>query len=172
MTSMVATKGSSSPDLDALLAWQAALTTQLEDLRNEIRLKQVALVQVEERLNLVTRLIDMETRTQGDNPAKSDDTELAIPASPSSVAHDGSSDLVTAVEKILRNAGEPLHISAIREALIKNGVPIPGRGDEANIIVRLRRLNGRFTRTARGTYGLAEWGMPELKAKRRRSGAR
>jgi hypothetical protein len=77
-------------------------------------------------------------------------------------------DLENAVEELLRAAGEPLHISSIRSALLTRCVPIPGRGDEANIILRLRRVEDRFTRTARGTYGLAEWGIPALKRKTRK----
>jgi hypothetical protein len=90
-------------------------------------------------------------------------------------ARTGTSDLEDAVEEILHAAGAPLHISDIRERLMEQGVPIPGRGDDANIIVRLRRFEGRFTRTARGTYGLSEWGIPALKSKtrkQRRTGAR
>jgi hypothetical protein len=74
-------------------------------------------------------------------------------------------ELEAAVEQILREAGEPLHISSIRQILLDRRVPIPGRGDDANIIVRLRRLNQQFMRTARGTYGLTEWGLPALSGK-------
>ena len=63
------------------------------------------------------------------------------------------------VEDLLRKAKQPLHIAKIREALVERGVPLPGRGDEANIIVRLRRNETRFTRTGRGVYGLSEWKM-------------
>jgi hypothetical protein len=83
-------------------------------------------------------------------------------------ARTATSDLEDAVEELLRAAGEPLHISKIRETLVAQGVPIPGRGDDANIIVRLRRFEDRFTRTARGTYGLAEWGIPALRSKTRK----
>ena len=58
-----------------------------------------------------------------------------------------------------------MHISDIRSSPLEKGIPIPGRGDEANVIVRLRRLEDRFTRTARGTYGLAEWKLPALASK-------
>jgi hypothetical protein len=53
-----------------------------------------------------------------------------------------------------------MHIRDIRNALIQKGVPLPGKGDEANIILRLRRDNARFIRTERGTYALVEWNLP------------
>lgn len=72
------------------------------------------------------------------------------------------------MEAVLTDAGEPMHISALRQALIERGVPLPGRGDEANIIVRLRRDERRFTRTGRGTYALAAWGLPAVAPTRRK----
>jgi hypothetical protein len=171
---MVAKSG--EPDLDDLSAWRAALVRQVEELRGEIRAKQADLTQVEERLTLVTKLLEMETRAQaGAQAPDSQGTTMGLPGPTVEPARTGTSDLEDAVEEILRAAGAPLHISDIRERLVAQGVPIPGRGDYANIIVRLRRFDDRFTRTARGTYGLAEWGVPALKSKTRkqhRTGAR
>jgi hypothetical protein len=161
---MVATNG--EPDLDGLSAWRAALVRQAEELRGEIRTKKTDLAQVEERLTLVTKLIEMETAgaaaPDGEGAPTGPPGPIAVPA------RTATSDLEDAVEEILRAAGAPLHISNIRETLVAQGIPIPGRGDDANIIVRLRRIEDRFTRTARGTYGLAEWGIPTLKSKTRK----
>ena len=154
----------SEPDLAGLSAWQATLTRQAEDLRSEIRAKQNDLVQVEERLSLVTKLIDVETRAQAGTP----ESHRRATAPTDVPARGITPDLEHAVEGILRTAGAPLHISKIRETLIAQGIPIPGRGDDANIIVRLRRSEDRFTRTARGTYGLAEWGIPAIVSKTRK----
>jgi hypothetical protein len=162
------------PDLPDLSAWQAALAGQIEELRSEISTKQVALAQAEERLSLVTKLIEVETRVQKGHRHGGEASGSSPSGSTGPRARENL-DLESAVEDILRGAGEPLHISTIREALLKKGVPVPGRGDEANIIVRLRRLNDRFTRTARGTYGLAEWALPPLVSRTqrgRRSAAR
>lgn len=173
---MVATN--SAPDLENLTAWQATLTRQAEGLRSDIRTKQADLAKLEERLSLVTKLIDVETRAQSD-AVDPGEAEVAPPVSrmpreePARAV--ATADLERAVEEILRAAGGPLHISKIRAALIEQQVPIPGRGDDANIIVRLRRFEDRFTRTARGTYGLSEWGIPALASKarkRRRTAAR
>lgn len=166
----------SEPDLDGLSAWQGALARQAEELRAEIRTKQTDLAQIEERLTLVTKLIEVETRAQAGALAPNvEGAPTAPPVLTTASARSATSDLEDAVEEILRAASTPLHISAIRDALVARGVPIPGRGDDANIIVRLRRFEDRFTRTARGTYGLAEWGIPELKSstrKRRRTAIR
>jgi hypothetical protein len=151
---------------------RAALVRQAEELRGEIRTKQSDLARVEERLALVTKLIEMETRAQAG--ALASDGEGTPTGPPGPITSPARLDLEDAVEEILRAAGAPLHISNIRERLVAQGVPIPGRGDDANIIVRLRRFEDRFTRTARGTYGLAEWGIPALRSKtrKRRTGAR
>jgi hypothetical protein len=161
------------PDLEHIASWQEALTRQVEELRVEISSKQDDLAHVEERLSLVTRLLEVERRAQGIGSVPSD-VELPFrgPREAALLARSDTDGLEDAVEEILRAAGEPLHISTLREALLTRGVPIPGRGDDANIIVRLRRLRDRFTRTARGTYGLAEWNIPPLATggrKRRRS---
>jgi hypothetical protein len=167
IVTMVATNG--EPDLSSLSTWQAALARQAEELRGEIRTKQTDLAQVEERLTLVTKLIEMETRAQAGAPApNSEGAPTGLPMPITVPVHKVTSDLEDAVEEILRAAGEPLHISNIRETLVAQGVSIPGRGDDANIIVRLRRFEDRFTRTARGTYGLAEWGIPALRSKTRK----
>src|SRR3990172_12291785 len=43
------------------------------------------------------------------------------------------------LEDLLKAAGRPLHVRDIREELLRLGIPIPGRGDHANIIVHLRK---------------------------------
>jgi hypothetical protein len=65
------------------------------------------------------------------------------------------------IEQVLRSSGAPMHIRDIRASLISMGAPLPGKGDEANIILRLRRDSGRFVRTGRGTYGLVTWQVTE-----------
>lgn len=163
-----------APDVDALSTWHAALAGEVEELRAEIRSKQMHLAQVEEKLALVTKLIEVEKRPPNGTSARNSAPAPAMRAVSSEVSqHPNTSDLEDAVEVLLRAAGMPLHISSIREALLAQGVPIPGRGDDANIIVRLRRFEDRFTRTARGTYSLTEWGLPALanKGRTRRRGA-
>lgn len=158
------------PDFDDLMAWQLNLARRVDELRSEILTRQTQLAGVEARLTLVTKLVEMEAGAKTDRPTRNNaDVEQAAQSSPATpLAPSTTAGLEDAVEEILRTEGAPLHISSIREALGARGVAIPGRGDDANIIVRLRRFEDRFTRTARGTYGLAEWGLPELKTKPRR----
>lgn len=159
----------SEPDLERLSTWQAGLARQAEQLRAEIGVKQADLARVEERLALLTRLIEVETSGQPVASTSDGGDTRREPRAPSTGPLGTSTPgLEDAVEEILRTAGAPLHISEIREALVTQGVPIPGRGDDANIIIRLSRVEDRFTRTARGTYGLAEWGIPAVKSKRRK----
>jgi hypothetical protein len=158
-----------APDIDALSTWHAALAREAGELRAEICSKQTHLAQVEEKLALVTKLIEVEKRPANGTSARDCAPASATGAvSPEVSWHPNTSDLEDAVEGLLRAAGKPLHISSIREGLLAQRVPIPGRGDDANIIVRLRRVQDRFTRTARGTYSLTEWGIPALAKKSRR----
>lgn len=62
-----------------------------------------------------------------------------------------------AVSAVLDEAGRPMHVREIRTMLASRGVPLPGRGTDANLIVHLSRKPDVFVRTSRGTYGLTEW---------------
>lgn len=69
--------------------------------------------------------------------------------------------LANAVAEILSRNGEPMRISEIRRELLAEGVPIPGQGKDANIIIYLRQSSD-FCRTALGTYALVSWGLPTI----------
>ena len=63
---------------------------------------------------------------------------------------------------------KPYHYSDIAKKLMSQGVLIPGKNPSANLLTHISR-DGRFTRTASGTYGLKEDGhLPATKTKRRR----
>lgn len=55
---------------------------------------------------------------------------------------------------ILTDAGEPMHVSDIEEELMKRRIPIPGKGNTANIISHLVRASDEISRVASGTYAL------------------
>jgi len=68
----------------------------------------------------------------------------------------GLRETVTAVvHKILAEAGEPLHISEIRNRYIASGQTIPGRGTESNLLIYMGR-DPRFVRVTKGTYALSD----------------
>jgi hypothetical protein len=97
------------------------------------------LAREQERLNLLERL-----RVLDDTPS-----EQPLSASQRPVLED-------AVVDYLRLSGKPMHISVIRSNLIKDGVPIPGKGVDANVITRISR-DGRIARAPgrRGYYVLS-----------------
>ena len=70
--------------------------------------------------------------------------------------------------EILRERTKPLHISELRTELSRRGIPIPGKGTDANVIVYLSRC-GEICRVGRGLYALRAWNVPEVPARRRRS---
>lgn len=162
-----------------LSAWAGALDEEISQLREEIQRLTAVLSKAEEKLRLVRRLRELEGGLQAEafeNQAEDSTGQFAHPLSRTDSDGTGASssapDLEDAVEQILTESGEPMHISLIRDQLTARGVAIPGRGDDANIIVRIRKTEGRFTRTARGTYALASWGLPSVDSSKRRRGNR
>jgi hypothetical protein len=123
-----------------LLAEQEAVARQLEPLlarREAVRAK----------LELVQRLKGLE----GDG-----DDRHGVPSknhTPGAPATAGA-ELQAMVREVLEAHGKPMHVQEIRAALTERGVPIPGKGTDANIIVHLRRAPELFSRSGRGVYGL------------------
>jgi hypothetical protein len=62
-------------------------------------------------------------------------------------------DFLDACEAAMSAPPSGIHVDELREKLVSDGVPIPGKGTTANIIGRLRLDPERFRRTDRGTYG-------------------
>jgi hypothetical protein len=70
--------------------------------------------------------------------------------------------------EVLKVVGKPIHVADLRRELIQRGVPIPGKGNDANVIVYLSRAP-EISRVGKGLYALREWEMPQVPARRRRS---
>ncbi len=161
MSAEVATPDLFQAPVHDLEAWATATEEEIADIRGRMLPLEEQLDAAKERLDLIRRLIGL----AGANRAE---TSRSTPTSPESQGTRGKSQVLASVrvedhvESVLSDAGQPLHIRALRDELIARGVPLPGRGDEANIIVRLRRSDDRFTRTGRGMYGLASWGLPAV----------
>jgi hypothetical protein len=138
-----------------LATWKVEAERELEDAQRSMSEAQSRLEAARERLGLLERLQVLELG----EPVKEVSTSQGAGHSP---------DFLDACEAILREAGEPLHIADLLARLQAASVSIPGRGTDANVIVRLRRAEGRFVRTGRGTYGLPEFGVPEAPTSTRR----
>jgi hypothetical protein len=147
---------------ESLEEWSASLATEVELLKGQLVDLQRRLAATEERRDLVNRLLELDNLQKSGIETDVTEGSLFHVVEQLPIVASNGMELEDAVALILEESGIPLHIGMIRERLIQNGVPIPGRGDDANIIVRLRKFEGRFTRTARGTYGLASWGLPSI----------
>jgi len=83
-----------------------------------------------------------------------------------------TSRVVEQVVVDLERAGKPLHISELMGLLQEREIPVPGAGQQANLIALLTR-DDRIVRPSRGMYALAAAGFedrPKLKpAVRRRA---
>ena len=138
---------------ELLQAWGKDIEQEIAEITASIVPLQQRLDTAREKLDLVNRLIHLSTPAQISTSGKAE----PMPSPPKVTSLPGIEDRI---EEILRSTGKPMHIRDIRASLIQMGVPLPGRGDEANIILRLRRDTDRFVRTGRGTYALAAWKLP------------
>ncbi len=165
MDKSVGTDSSREAPLEDLAAWARATEREIDEIREQMLPLEERMAAASERLDLIRRLMglaDSAKRQPTSAPRSSPRGEpVRGKVLPGASVEDHA-------EAILTEKGEPMHIGALRDMLIERGVPLPGRGDEANIIVRLRRDEARFTRTGRGTYGLTAWGLPAVAPTRRR----
>jgi hypothetical protein len=140
--------------LEALQLWANEIEIEIAEITASIIPLQQRLEASREKLDLVQRLIHLSNPNVGSSYTNIKEISQLSPTPTLPEIEDS-------IESILASCGKPMHISDIRASLIQLGIPLPGRGDEANIILRLRRANNRFIRTARGTYGLISWMLPE-----------
>jgi hypothetical protein len=165
MSKNVGTAAMGGAPLKDLEAWARATEREIDEIRGQMLPLEERMGAARERLDLIRRLMGLADGSKRQPTAAPKSSPRGEPAEgrvpPGATVEDH-------VEAILAERGEPMHISALREGLIEQGVPLPGRGDEANIIVRLRRDEARFTRTGRGTYALAAWGLTAVAPSRRR----
>jgi hypothetical protein len=161
----VGTNAKRGAPLEDLEAWARATEREIDEIRGQMLPLEERMGAARERLDLIRRLVGLADGSKRQPTAAPRSSQRGEPAEgrvpPGGTVEDQ-------VEAILAKRGEPMHISALRDALIEQGVPLPGRGDEANIIVRLRRDEARFTRTGRGTYALTAWGLPAVAPTQRR----
>ena len=146
--------------LDELSAWERDIQDELKAVSGELESLLSRRDHLQAKLDLVRVLQGLE---RGAGPGeRPDDTG-------------GRSRQTTAerigeaVAAILDERGEPMHVRDIRAELIARGVPLPGRGADANVIVHLSRNPNTFVRTSRGTYGLTTWTPRKTKKPRSRS---
>ncbi len=145
-------------------ALEAARARVSRAQRERAELERVIAAAREEQ-RLLERLLALRRGTAaaldgGPSEQKQHDTPLA-PA-------DGTKHpVVQAVIEELKAAGRALHISELMRILRDRNVTIPGLGTQANLITHLRR-DERLVRPSRGMYGLAEWGLENMPAARRK----
>ena len=141
-------------NIEVLKAWAENIEREINEINVTIIPLQKRLDASREKLDLVKRLIHLSAPSDISSLGTIDTTSIQPPTPVIPEIEDR-------IEEILISSGKPMHIRDIRSLLIKMGVPLPGRGDEANIILRLRRAGDRFIRTERGTYALSKWNMPK-----------
>ena len=152
MPNNIVPTNSKSPEI--LRIWAEEVEREIAEITSGILPLQQRLDAAREKLDLIRRLIHLSDPASIPLSTKTD----ALSSSTQPTSLPGIEDRI---EEILGAKGKPMHIREIRDSLIQMGIPLPGRGDEANIILRLRRDRDRFIRTERGTYALVVWNLPE-----------
>lgn len=136
--------------LSHLVTWRDQVQESLDESRARLAELQKEKKTLEDKLQLLDKLIAME-----------DEADQGLPDP--SVSPDRFLDEVV---EIIRANGEPIHISDLHSRLLDSSVPIPGKGNQANVIARIQRSEGRVVRTGRGIYSLPEFGVSEQKPTR------
>lgn len=62
----------------------------------------------------------------------------------------------------------PVHYIDLTKEILSKGILIPGKNPNANLLSHMNRDN-RFVRTSPGTYGLKEWGLKAMQARKKKS---
>ena len=145
-----------------LRRWRTEALAELESAQAGLAAAQQRIEACRERVRLLDRLLAVEGGSDGPTATPQGTVQVSQESMPA------ADDLLDACEKVISNAGRPLHIKELQVALLNEGIPIPGRGTEANLLVRLHRSNGRFVRTGRGTYAPVSLGAQEVRPTQRR----
>jgi hypothetical protein len=135
--------------------WKAELEAQLrEDLTSFVEIEnRIQLNQ--ERLRHIAGLLEVSSPKEGRGDLIASLNQQAINDEPNTALTRPNVDLLDACEQIMSEPPQPVHVKDLCEALRNDGVALPGKGNEANIISRLHKSKGRFVRTSPGTYGPA-----------------
>lgn len=140
-----------SSRLQELETWEREIIVELDRIARELEPLLGCREELKAKLELVQRLRGLEAKTAV-KPARDAVTGVVTPTATTRVG----GELQEAVREILLASGKPMHLRELRAALVKRGVPIPGKGTDANIIVHLRRASDMFDRRGRGIYALRE----------------
>ena len=126
-------------DLDALKRDLDKTLVALEDARSRLAREQRNVMIAEERAQAMRRLVALYGAEQGN--------DLGPKGKPL--------DIVDAVVELINDNGAPMRLSEIRERLLERGIPLPGKGADANLFGSLKRSGGRVVRIERGLYATA-----------------
>jgi hypothetical protein len=141
------------PEIEAL---QQRLRDRLDEIQSQIDPLAVEAGRIRTQLGLVDKLLRV---SRGEDAPPGESAMNEQPGNGRNIAN--------IIARILADAASPLHISMIRQAYLREGNTIPGKGNESNLLAYVVR-DPRFVRVAKGTYGLAGHGLIPQAAKRHR----
>jgi hypothetical protein len=142
----------SAPHIDLRVAidlWRR----ELQDIEAELVPLTERRDRLREKIDLAERLQRLESPTLA-TPESETKAVIEPDFDPLESFHPRIRQMLHAARQILRDRGEPLHVTTIVQELRARDVPIPGQGNESNLISHLIRAPHVFHRTGRGTYEL------------------
>jgi hypothetical protein len=153
---------------DALRQAVVAAQRRVDNEQDRLRQAEEQLRTAERELALLSELgrlrgLDEMPGGNGAGAAEGDASRQAqLNLTRPSMAHRATSTrrdaLVQTVIDLLREHGEPMPIRNLMAELVSRGAPIPGRGEQANLISVITRVP-EIVRPHRGVYGLREWNL-------------
>lgn len=144
---MSAAAGLSAEELRAALE---AATHTAEQIRVQIADLKTKLDAIERERSLLEQLLHLR---DGVTPVQTP----AASAQRHSASRPSDESLQDAVVRLIETRGEVMHIGDLMEQLVSEGVPIPGKGTQDNVISRIAN-DHRIARPGRGRYGLKALG--------------
>jgi len=124
--------------IEQLLSWREKAVKECENARVALAKAQRRNLDAEQRLVSIESLLATEGRI-----------DFGVSSTPFSRA-----EFLDAAVAIFEDAGCSLHIRDIRDRLLSREIPLPGKGDDANLITTFLRSKGRIVRIERGIYDI------------------
>jgi hypothetical protein len=163
----------SSDYISTLKQTLATVRTRISARQTDIERLQREQTEDLEEEGLLSRLVDLKTNRHSKSGASEALPRVAEPKPSYTSAGTGGDMVRKAAIAALSGEGHPMHISVLHSRLEEMGVPIPGKGTQANVIAHLGR-EPSIIRLSRGIYGLKQWNLtpktlrPEKSRPRRR----
>jgi hypothetical protein len=119
---------------------------EADDAKKALAEAQQRATAAEKRVRLMAELLSLDSALEaptmlGESPPK------------------GRPDFLDAAVEVLKERGGSMGVRELKSALLSIGVPLPGKGEDANLISRFLRSQGRIRKVSPGVYDIRREGV-------------